>query len=427
MYLSASGEAISVVLVTERESKQSPVYFVSRALQGPEVNYPILEKLVLALIYAARRLRRYFQAHKIEVRTSQPLKQIMTKPETSGRLAKWAIKLGEQDIEYRQRVSIKGQALADFLLEVPETEGRQCNTITALGKESTTWTLHTNGAAGKEGCVPGLILQSPQGEEMTYALRFDFQTSNNEAEYEALLAGLRLATKNGVKDIKILSDSMLVTNQVNEVYEARDPRMKRYVETVNSMAKLFDTLAIKQIPRSENRRADALSKLASTSFDHLTKKVLVEVLKERSIDETQVKEISSEGAAWMTPIVDYIKHVILPEDETQARKIRIKAPQYSIMEGRLYKKGYLVPWLKCITSQEGQQILQETHSGDVGAHEGARALTRKILLMGVYWPEIQCDVAELTKKCVACQTFAPVQNLPTAQLTSLAGPWPFHQ
>ncbi|KAI3708072.1 hypothetical protein L2E82_37106 [Cichorium intybus] len=93
MYISAAREAISAILATERESKQSPVYFVSRALQGPEVNYSILEKLVLALIYAARRLRRYFQAHKIEVRTSQPLKKIMMKPETSGRLAKWAIEL----------------------------------------------------------------------------------------------------------------------------------------------------------------------------------------------------------------------------------------------------------------------------------------------------------------------------------------------
>mgnify|MGYP001553540151 FL=1 len=77
-------------------------------LQGPELNYPTLEKLVLALIYAARRLRRYFQAHQIEVLTSYPIKQILLKPETSGRLAKWAIDLGEHNINYRPRISIKG-------------------------------------------------------------------------------------------------------------------------------------------------------------------------------------------------------------------------------------------------------------------------------------------------------------------------------
>ncbi|KAI3779114.1 hypothetical protein L2E82_08633 [Cichorium intybus] len=262
----------------------------------------------------------------------QQLKKVLTTlPTLSSPIAGETL----HDIEYRPRVSIKGQALADFLLEVPNTEGRQCNTITAPEKENTTWKLHTDGAAGKEGCGAGLILQSPQNEEMTYALRFDFQTSNNEAEYEALIAGLRLAASSRVKDLEVLSDSMLVSNQ-----------------------------------------------LASTSFDHLTKKVLVEVLKERSIEETQVKEITNEATAWMTPIIEYIKHGILPEDEAQARKIRIKAPQYSIMDGRLYKKGYLVPWLKCIKSREGQELLQETHSGDARAHEGAKALTRRVLRMG---------------------------------------------
>lgn len=116
MYLSTSNEAISSILTVERERKQRPVYFVSRALQGPELNYPTLEKLVLSLIYAAWQLRRYFQAHQIEVLTNCPIKQILLKPETLGRLAKWAIELGEHDISYHPRTSIKGQALADLLL-----------------------------------------------------------------------------------------------------------------------------------------------------------------------------------------------------------------------------------------------------------------------------------------------------------------------
>ncbi|KAI3780027.1 hypothetical protein L2E82_09872 [Cichorium intybus] len=386
MYLSTSREAISAVLVTERGGRQSPIYFtVEVVLPSPQNRS----------------------------KDEPAAKANNVKPKTSGRLAKWAI-LGEHDIEYRPRVSIKGQALADFLLEVPETEGRQCNAITTPEKENTAWKLHTDGAAGKEGCGVGIILQSPQNEEMTYALRFDFQTSNNEAEYEALISGLRLAASSRVKDLEVLSDSMLVTSHVNRTYEARDPRMKRYVEMVSNTAKAFNSFTIRQIPRLENRRADVLSKLASTSFDHLTKKVLVEVLKERSIEETHVNEIANETTAWMTLIIEYIKHGILPEDETQAIRIRIKAPQYSMMDGKLYKKGYLVPWLKCITSREGQELLQEAHAGDAGAHEGARALTGRILRMGVYWPEIQQDAVELTRKCVACQTFAPIQSLPSA-------------
>lgn len=119
IYLSTSAKSISYALVVEREGEKKPVYFVSRALQNPELNYPSLEKLVLALIYAARRLRRYFQAHQIEVLTNCPIKQILLKPETSGRLAKWAIELGEHHISYCPRTSIKGRALVDFLLEIP--------------------------------------------------------------------------------------------------------------------------------------------------------------------------------------------------------------------------------------------------------------------------------------------------------------------
>lgn len=113
MYLSASTKAISLVFIMEREGRQAPIYFVSRTLQGFELNYPTLKKLVLAL------LRHYFQVHQIEVQTNCSIKQILLKPETSGRLAKWTIELGEHDISYRPRMSIKGQALTNFLFEIP--------------------------------------------------------------------------------------------------------------------------------------------------------------------------------------------------------------------------------------------------------------------------------------------------------------------
>lgn len=108
LYLAVADEAISAVLLAEREGIQKPVYFISRALQGPELNYPSLEKLALALVHVARRLRRYFQAHTICVLTDQPIRQILLKPENSGRLAKWAIELGEHGIIYKPRTSVKG-------------------------------------------------------------------------------------------------------------------------------------------------------------------------------------------------------------------------------------------------------------------------------------------------------------------------------
>lgn len=114
-----SNEAISLVLVVEKEGRQTSVYFVNQALQGPETKYPSLERPVLALIYAARRLRWYFQEHQIEVLTNCLIKYILLKPKMSGHLAKYAIELGKHDISYCPRTNIKGKVLANFLLEIP--------------------------------------------------------------------------------------------------------------------------------------------------------------------------------------------------------------------------------------------------------------------------------------------------------------------
>ncbi|GKD67715.1 reverse transcriptase domain-containing protein, partial [Tanacetum coccineum] len=98
VYLAVALEAVSVVLMTGREAKQMPVYFVSRAQQSPKINYTPAEKLVLALVHASKRIKRYFHAHLIIVITDQPIKQVLSNPEIARRLQKWSIELGEYDI-----------------------------------------------------------------------------------------------------------------------------------------------------------------------------------------------------------------------------------------------------------------------------------------------------------------------------------------
>ncbi|GJY65512.1 reverse transcriptase domain-containing protein [Tanacetum coccineum] len=122
VYLAAAKETVSAVLMMEREAKQMHVYFVSRALRGPEINYTSMEKLVLALVHASKRLKRYFQAHPIIVITDQPIQQVLSRPEVARRLQKWSIKLGEYAIHYKPRVSVKGHILADFIVERPEED-----------------------------------------------------------------------------------------------------------------------------------------------------------------------------------------------------------------------------------------------------------------------------------------------------------------
>ncbi|GKB12552.1 reverse transcriptase domain-containing protein [Tanacetum coccineum] len=177
-----------------------PVYFVSRALQGPEINYTSMEKLVLALVHASKRLKRYFQAHTIIVITDQPIKQVLSRPEVAGRLQKWSIELGEYDIQYRPRTSVKGKILADFIVERSEDDSPD----TAMEAEEELpdpWTLFTDGSSCVDGSGAGLILTDPEGTEFTYALRFKFEATNNEAEYEALIAGLKIAEQMGVKNL----------------------------------------------------------------------------------------------------------------------------------------------------------------------------------------------------------------------------------
>ena len=137
-----------------------------------------MEKLILALVTTAPKLRPYFQAHTIEIPTEYPMKQVLHKPETSGRLMKWAIELSEFDIIYKPKTAIKGQVLADFVMEFTSAE--------LTGNTQTTpdlpvWKLSVDGAANAQGSGVGLILTSPKGIDIEYALRFGFRASNNEA------------------------------------------------------------------------------------------------------------------------------------------------------------------------------------------------------------------------------------------------------
>ncbi|GJZ38043.1 reverse transcriptase domain-containing protein [Tanacetum coccineum] len=210
-------------------------------------------KMVLALLNASRRLKRYLQAHTIVVITDQPIKQLLSNLEIIGRVLKWKFKLEGYDIQYRPRISIKGQILVDFIMERPEEES-----MAELEELPEPWTLFTNGSSCIDGFGAGLILTNPKGVKFTYAMRFRFEATNNEAEYEALLAGLRIAEQMGVKNLQANVDSWLVANQVNGSYVAKESGMVQYMEKVKTLTSNFKEFSIKQVPRSENKKADAL-------------------------------------------------------------------------------------------------------------------------------------------------------------------------
>ncbi|KAK3017188.1 hypothetical protein RJ639_007839 [Escallonia herrerae] len=161
LYLAVTNFAVNAVLVREQDSKQFPIYYVSKVLQGAELHYPITEKLAFALLIAARKLRPYFQSHTITVFTDKPLRRKLHKPDLSGRLVLWSVELGEFNIQYKPRPSIKGQALADFIvkctLPIDENESHVDQ------PEVFAWTLYVDGSSNTKGSGAGLILKGPDG------------------------------------------------------------------------------------------------------------------------------------------------------------------------------------------------------------------------------------------------------------------------
>ncbi|RDX80344.1 Retrovirus-related Pol polyprotein from transposon 17.6, partial [Mucuna pruriens] len=243
LYISVTKAAISSVLIQEKGMEQYLVYFISKTLQGPEKRYQKIERGALALVIASRRLCPYFQSFSIIVRTDLPVQQVLRKPDLAGRMVAWS-----------RRGKIKAQALADFVTELtPEHERVEGD-----------WYLSVDGSSNQTRSGAGLILEGPDGILIEQSLHFDFKASNNQAEYEALLAGMRLALEIEAKRLTVKSDSKLVTGRVNGEYQAKDPKLAKYREKAMAMAASFDSFTLLHVPRDQNERADLLAKLAST-------------------------------------------------------------------------------------------------------------------------------------------------------------------
>ncbi|GJX84808.1 reverse transcriptase domain-containing protein [Tanacetum coccineum] len=365
VYLAISKDAVSGVLIADRGGKQTPI-----------------------------RLRRYFEAHPIKVITDQPIKQILNKPEVSEKLAKYAVELGAYNITYIPRNAVKGQILADFLNEIPVgTKHAEICSLTDEGLEE--WTLFTDGASSLKGAGAGLVLIDPIGTEYTYAIRLNFASTNNEAEYEALLAGLRITEKMKVKALKVKVDSKLVACQLNREFVASSEGMAKYLAKAKELSALFEKFAIENVPQSQNQKAYVLSKLASVAFNHLMKEVLVEVINEKSVDAKEVSTIiEDEEDNWMTPIIRCLKEGVWSEDENEARTLRMKIGQYTLMEGVLFKRSYLSLMLRCVGLLQENYIIREVHEGACGIHPGARSVVAKIMRQGYYWPSMHRDTKE---------------------------------
>ncbi|XP_024164300.1 uncharacterized protein LOC112171333 [Rosa chinensis] len=431
IYLAVSSTAVSSVLIRKDSDCEYPVYYVGKGYTGAESTYPDIEKVALALLVSARKLRHYFQAHSVTVYTNHPLRLVLQKPETSGRLIKWAIELGEFDIKYQPWTAIKGQAAADFISESIPSHNPPLESPEPLAPDPpppSTWRLYVDGASNKKTSGAGILLISPDDQVYEYALKFAFKASNNATEYEALIAGLQIARELGVQHLSIFSDSQLIVKQVSGNFEAKEPQMSSYQALARALVQRFTSYIFTQIPRAENDKADALAKLTSTSPSPTYGATKVEILAGRSTSKTVLEIFAVDHAtSWMDPILKYTVDGLAPDDKVEAKRLQLRSARYTIMNGKLYRRGHCFPNLKCVTPEEGHKIMKDIHAGVCGNHAGARSLAHKTLRAGYFWPTMSALAQTISSSCHKCQMYANILRAPPIALSILLAPWPFCQ
>jgi len=389
LYLCVTDRAINSVIVQDYERAQKPVYYVSKVLQGAETRYQSVEKAALAVVLTARRLRHYFQGFTVITMTDLLLRQVLGKPDLAGRLVKWAVELSEFDIRFEPRGPLKGQFLVDFVAEMTPDRAPQ--------SEDFVWNLSVDGASNLKGSGAGIILEGPQGVLLERALRFSFKTRNNQAEYEALIAGILLAQEMGVRRLLAKSDSQLIVGQITGNFQAKDPHLALYLNYVKTLADNFTSFELTHVPREQNSRADLLSKLATSGKGGTHRTVIQETMRAPRVTMGDAQEECVNATelgtkeTWMTPYALYLSDGILPTEPECAKMIRRNAKRYTLLDGHLFRSGYTHPLLTCVDEEQSARILFELHEGSCESHIGGRALSLKAIRAGYYWPTMKAD------------------------------------
>jgi ribonuclease HI len=271
--------------------------------------------------------------------------------------------------------------------------------------------MYFDGSKRVQGARAGVVLISPQGDKLKYVLRMSFlQASNNEAEYEALLHGMKMAKACGATRLKIFGDSNLVVQQVMNRCDAISDKMTAYRNLYYYLEGTFDGCKVSHISRVSNEEADNLANIGSQCLP-IPPRVFWEEIIERSIKNSksltpgepsqhptmdsganksgtgsaaESEEVMMIEETWMQPYLAYMINKTLLEDTVKARRIIRRSKAFVIVQGKLYKKRITGILQQCITPQEGQEILKDIHVGVCGHHASSRDIAVKAFRAGFY-------------------------------------------
>ncbi|XP_058211580.1 uncharacterized protein LOC131323752 [Rhododendron vialii] len=235
-----------------------------------ELNYSVIEKMCLALVFAIQKMQHYFQAHTVHlISKANPIKYVMSKPVLSNRLARWSLIFQQYEIIYVPQKAVKGQALADFLADHPipaewELSEELPDEDVMVVEVCPPWTMYFDGASHRSGAGAGVVFISPEGDVLPYAFTLTQNCSNNEAEYQALILGLEMAVEAKHLQLKVYGDSMLIINQLLDIYEVKKLELMPFNNYARRLIAWLGGVTLEHVPRGKNRQANALAKLAST-------------------------------------------------------------------------------------------------------------------------------------------------------------------
>jgi ribonuclease HI/transposase InsO family protein len=400
-----------------------------------------------------RKLRHYFESHPITVVSSFPLGEIIQCREASGRIAKWAVELMGETLSFAPRKAIKSQALADFLAEWTDTQ------LPTTLIQPELWTMYFDGSLMKIGAGAGLLFVSPLRKHLRYVIRLHFPASNNMAEYEALINGLRIAIELGVRRLDARGDTQLLIDQVMKNSHCPDRRMEAYCDEVRRLENKFYGLELNHIARRYNETADEVAKIASgrttvppdvfsrdlhqpsVKIDDalepeeasaqpevpLAEPVAPSAIEEEALPLEEEQNGVTPDPNWQTPYLEYLLRGELPIDKTKARRLARRAKSFVLLgdEKELYHRSPSGILQRCISIAQGQELLQEIYSGACGHHAAPRALVGNTFRQGFYWPTAVADATRIVRSCRGCQFYAKQTHLPAQALQTIPITWPF--
>jgi ribonuclease HI len=296
--------------------------------------------------------------------------------------------------------------------------------------------MYFDGSYTLKGAGAGVVLIPPECGilNLKYAIQLGFPATNNIAEYEGLVTGLRLTKDLGIRRLLIRGDSQLVAKQVQKEYDCNNDKMAEYLAEVRRLEKFFDGFEVRYVPRLDNRDTDHLAWIASSRAP-TPPDVILERLAKPSVKETEPSEDTcfmvidgpdqQSGCDWMSQIKSYLENRPLADDDAEIERITRKSRMYHLIDGVLYRQDANGMMMRCISKSEGIQLLRDIHSGVCGAHSSWRSIVEKAFRHGFYWPTAKDDAMEIVAKCRDCQFFQKQTTNHVNPLRPIDIYWPF--